>query len=36
LSRLILPDPNGFNEDVVALGHKKLGVNLGEFSERFF
>jgi hypothetical protein len=36
IAALILPDPNGSNEDVLELGRDELGINLGEFAASFF
>jgi KAP-like P-loop domain-containing protein len=36
VAALILPDPNGSNEDVLELGREELAINLGEFAESFF
>jgi hypothetical protein len=35
IAGLILPDPNGSNEDVLELGREELGINLGEFAGSF-
>jgi KAP family P-loop domain len=36
IAALILPDANGSNEDVLELGRKEFGINLGEFAGSFF
>jgi hypothetical protein len=36
VAALILPDPNGSNEDVLELGREELAINLAEFVESFF